>query len=163
MPDTCQLPTALRVRPSSAHRAVASGCLLTALVMLLWTSAADAQFTVCNQTLDVVNVAIGQESDASGGTGAPDFVTEGWWTVGANQCANVIQDVLAKRYIYVYATDIFGRGLLNGLTTMCVDRRRFRIPGIGRCWERGLVEASFFEVDTLDQPRWTLFLTGSAP
>lgn len=158
MPATCQHPTARHGCPRSAVVG-----LLAVLLVLLGAFGASAQFAVCNQTLDMVNVAIGQESDAGAAAGKPEFVTEGWWTVGANQCANVIQDVLAKRYIYVYATDIFGRRLLNGSTPMCVDKRRFRIPGIERCWERGLIEASFFEVDTLDQPRWTLFLSGSVP
>jgi uncharacterized membrane protein len=124
--------------------------------LLLPAAPARAEFTVCNQTLDVVNVALGQEVDGL-------FQTDGWWTVGANRCVNVIRDELANRYIYVYATDVFGNAILGGGTEMCVDRRRFTIRGIEDCWQRGHIAARFREVDTFQQARWTMFLTGSGP
>lgn len=124
--------------------------------LLLPAAPARAEFTVCNQTLDVVNVALGQEVDGL-------FQTDGWWTVGANRCVNVIRDELANRYIYVYATDVFGNAILEGGTEMCIDRRRFTIRGIEDCWQRGHIAARFREVDTLQQARWTMFLTGSGP
>ena len=120
-----------------------------------FASEARAEFTVCNQTLDVVNVAVGQEVDAA-------FQTDGWWTIGANQCVNVVREELANRYIYVYATDVFGQPILSGSTEMCVEKRRFSIRGIEECWQRGHIAAAFFEVDTLEQARWTFFLTGRA-
>ncbi len=115
-----------------------------------------AEFTVCNQTLDVVNLAVGAEVDHA-------FQTDGWWTIGANQCVNVIRRELADRYIYIYATDVFGHAILNGSTDMCVDSRRFTIRGIADCWQRGHVAARFYEVDTRDQVRWTFFLTDQGP
>lgn len=117
---------------------------------------AHAEFTVCNQTLDVVNLAVGQQSEGS-------FQTEGWWTVGANQCVNVIREELANRYIYIYATDVFGNAVLDGSTDMCVERRRFVVRGTDDCWARGQVAARFKEVDTLQQARWTFFLTARTP
>lgn len=150
---------------------------------------ARAQFTVCNQTLDVVNVAIGQEA------GENVFETEGWWTIGANQCADVIREELVNRFIYVYANDVFGQPVLGGpasaggaaapaeetpadetrademladqtlaadgkrLVEMCVSAKRFVIHGIESCWQRGHLAASFFEVDTRAVERWTVFLT----
>lgn len=116
-------------------------------------AAAHAEFAVCNQTLDVVNIAVGQEIDDI-------FQTDGWWTVGANQCVNVVQDELANRYIYIYATDVFGHPMLSGTTEMCIERRRFSVRGITDCWQRGLIAAKFVEVDTQDQARWTFFLRG---
>ena len=132
------------------------GPLLAALFSLCLAGAARAEFTVCNQTLDVVNLAVGQEvreqSDAI-------WQTEGWWTVGANQCVNVIRDELVNRYIYIYATDVFGQPLLNGSTSMCVGTRHFVIRGGDKdCWVRGHQAAPFFEVDTQKTERWTLFL-----
>ena len=123
------------------------------VVVFFWalTAPARAEFTVCNQTLDVTNVAIGQ-------SGSLDFRTEGWWTIGANRCVNIIQDVLANRYIYVYATDVFGQPILNGTTRMCVGPKRFVIDGTGSCWERGYAAVPFYEVDTQAVERWTLFL-----
>ena len=124
--------------------------------LFLAATRARAEFTVCNQTLDVVNVALGQEVDGQ-------FQTDGWWTVGANRCVNVIRDELTDRYIYIYATDVFGNAIVKGETEMCVDRRRFTIRGIKDCWQRGHIAARFREVDTLQQARWTMFLTGSGP
>lgn len=125
-------------------------------VAMCFASVARAQFTVCNQTLDVVNVALGQEVESA-------FQTDGWWTVGANQCANVIREKLANRYVYVYATDVFGQAILSGSIEMCIGRRRFRVRGIEECWKNGHIAARFYEVDTQAQPRWTLFLTSRNP
>jgi uncharacterized membrane protein len=124
--------------------------------LFLAATRARAEFTVCNQTLVVVNVALGEEIDGL-------FQTDGWWTVGANRCVNVIHDELTDRYIYIYATDVFGNAILKGETEMCIDRRRFTIRGIKDCWQRGHIAARFREVDTLQQARWTMFLTGSGP
>lgn len=122
------------------------------LLALMVPGAAKAQFAVCNQSFDVVNVAIGQP-------GLEGFSTEGWWTIGTNQCANVIQDELQNRYIYVYATDVFGQPLLDGAFSMCVGPKRFEIDGVQDCWGRGYQGADFFEVDTKETERWTLFLS----
>ncbi|WEX11837.1 DUF1036 domain-containing protein [Chelativorans sp. AA-79] len=134
------------------------------LCLFLPAPRAGAAFTICNQTLDVVNVAVGQET---GGVAAEDetwkFQTEGWWTVGANQCVNVIREDLVNRYIYVYATDVFWQPILSGTTDMCIESRRFAIRGIHDCWQRGHQAAKFIEVDTLEQARWTLFLTTFGP
>lgn len=112
---------------------------------------AAAEFQVCNQTFDVVNVAIGQyDRDA--------FETSGWWTIGPNQCASVIDSELRSRYIYVFAQDVFGKSVLTGATPMCVGPERFEIRGETNCLVRGFIEARFFEVDTLRSERWTLFL-----
>jgi len=138
-----------------ALRALALGAFAL-LALAASAHTARAEFTVCNQTLDVVNLAVGQEVGAA-------FQTDGWWTIGANQCANVIRDELANRYIYVYATDVFGQPILNGTTEMCIAKRRFTIRGIDACWQRGHMAAPFFEVDTLKQARWTFFLTGRGP
>lgn len=135
---------------------VAAASVVLFVALLLGIAPARAEFTVCNQTLDVVNVALGEEIDGL-------FQTDGWWTVGANRCVNVIREELSNRYIYIYATDVFGNAVLKGTTEMCIDRRRFTIRGIDDCWQRGHVAARFLEVDTLQQVRWTMFLTGSGP
>jgi uncharacterized membrane protein len=115
-------------------------------------SPAAAEFAVCNQSFDVVNVAIGQFERNS-------FVTRGWWTVGPNQCANVIKEKLDARYVYVFAQDVFGNAILNGATSMCVGPRRFEIQGEKDCAVRGYIEVPYVEVDTQRTERWTLFLT----
>jgi len=126
----------------------------SALACVFWLAAqpAQAEFAVCNQSFDVVNVAIGLFD-------REDFVTRGWWTVGPNQCANVIRDELDTRYVYVFAQDVFGNAILNGGTSMCVGPKRFDIQGEADCAVRGFVEVPFVEVDTQRTERWTLFLT----
>ena len=114
--------------------------------------AAQAQFVVCNQSLDVVNVAIGR--DAGDG-----FSTQGWWIVGANRCATTIRDELSARYVYVHAEDVFGRPVLYGSTDMCVGAKSFEIVGTEGCFQRGYRPAKFLEVDTKAVSRWTLFLS----
>jgi uncharacterized membrane protein len=142
--------------PETGQMAKARAALLALIIALFLSTAARAEFTVCNQTLDVVNLAVGQEIDST-------FQTDGWWTVGANQCVNVIREELSSRYIYVYATDVFGHPILSGATDMCIQKRRFTIRGTEECWQRGHIAAAFYEVDTLAQVRWTLFLTGQGP
>ena len=120
--------------------------------LLLWAMPAQAEFAVCNQSFDVVNVAVGQyETDI--------FVTRGWWTIGPNQCANVIREVLQSRYIYVFAKDVFGKEILSGTKKMCVGTRLFEISEQDDCLVQGHLDALFLEVDTLQTERWTLFLT----
>jgi uncharacterized membrane protein len=121
------------------------------LVIACWPNAADAQFSVCNQTFDVINVAIGQfETDS--------FVTSGWWTIGPNQCADVIDETLRARFVYVFAKDVFGRVVLSGTAAMCIAPDRFEIRGEKDCIVRGYIEARFHEVDTLRSERWQLFI-----
>ena len=115
---------------------------------------AAAEFAVCNQSFDVVNVAIGQDVEG-------EFQTEGWWTIGPNQCANVVKTELTSRYIYIYAQDVFGQPILPGTTQMCISPRKFVIRGITECWSRGDISAGFIEVDTLKTQRWTLFLAAT--
>lgn len=134
------------------RRLVAATCLVVAC---WFAEPARAEFTVCNQTLDVINISLGQEV-------GNEFETEGWWTVGANQCAEVIRDELVNRFIYVFANDVFGQALLNGTTEMCVGTKRFVIRGIESCWQRGHRAVKFFEVDTQAVERWTLFVVTPA-
>lgn len=130
-------------------------CLPVTLVALLAApGGASAQFAVCNQSLDVMNVAIGQDVEGA-------FQSEGWWTIGPNQCANVIKDELISRYIYIYAQDVFGQPILNGTTQMCIAPRKFVIRGETDCWANGHIAARFIEVDTQKTQRWTLFLSGT--
>lgn len=124
---------------------------MTAGLALIAASPAATQFTVCNQTFDVINVAMGAYD-------RDDFETSGWWTIGPNQCANVIDEELTSRYIYVFAKDVFGREVLTGATPMCVAPDRFEIRGEQDCLIRGLIEARFHEVDTRKSERWTLFI-----
>jgi uncharacterized membrane protein len=111
-----------------------------------------ADLRVCNKTRVLVNLAVGTNAGA-------DFATEGWWTVTPGSCATPIRGPLTGRYVYLYATDIDNADVLKGSVSMCVDRGKFKVFGINDCWRRGLQAVNFAEIDTLDSPDWTTFLT----
>ncbi|MEM1233576.1 MAG: DUF1036 domain-containing protein [Pseudomonadota bacterium] len=125
--------------------------LCAGICAALSPSPAAANFQVCNQTLDVINVAIGAYD-------VDDWETRGWWIVGPNQCANVIEEELTSRYIYVYARDVFNKSMLDGTTSMCIKPEEFRLRGRQDCLLKGNLSADFFEVDTRRSERWTFYL-----
>lgn len=112
---------------------------------------AKAAFTICNQGLDIANVAIGEAS-------GEQIETRGWWVIAPNRCANVIHDDLKSRYVYVHATDVRGKVLMDGEATFCTLPRQFRIVGTKDCWQRGYTTGAFREIDTRQAKDWTLFL-----
>ena len=115
---------------------------------------AKAQFAVCNQTIDAINLAVATETSGV-------FSSEGWWTIGANRCVDIVKEELVSRYIYVYATDVFGQPILAGDFAgheMCVAPKKFLIEATDSCWQRGYQQVRFMEVDTQAMIRWTLFL-----
>ncbi|MFV0301290.1 MAG: DUF1036 domain-containing protein [Paracoccus sp. (in: a-proteobacteria)] len=121
------------------------------IVIGLWSGPARAEFKVCNQSFDVLNLAFGQP--VQGG-----FRTEGWWRVAPNQCATLIREALTARFLYLFASDVFGKSVLSGSVPMCVAPRRFRIEGETDCLLRGHLEARFVEIDTGRADDWTVFV-----
>ena len=119
---------------------------------------AQAEFTVCNDSFDVLNLAVAYDP----GEG---FFSEGWWTIAPNRCVPLIRERIRSRYVYVFATDVFNQALLEGAAEFCVDEGRFRIPGAEDCWSRGHVAAGFAEIDIGQSDDWTLILnaTGELP
>jgi uncharacterized membrane protein len=111
-----------------------------------------AELRVCNQTKYLVNVAIGYNAEK-------DYRTEGWWTVAPSACATPIKAALTNRYVYIYAVDIDGNDLMSGGYSMCIERRKFQIDGVGDCWRRGYIMVEFAEVDTLSSADWTVVLS----
>ena len=126
--------------------------LLLASTGWLLPCAAMAGLRLCNQSFDVLNVAIATPAEG-------DFTTRGWWRVAPNQCATLQRDALRSRFYYVFAADIFGNEVLSGAIPMCVAPRRFEISGQQDCLLRGFLDARFLEVDTQEQQSWTVFVT----
>jgi uncharacterized membrane protein len=129
----------------------------TAAAASLWlalcgTSAAG--FTVCNQTLDIANVAIAE-------SGAQQLESRGWWVIAPNRCADVIKGNLKSRYVYVHAVDGRGLAMLDGGARFCTASKQFKAAGGDQCWQRGYTIGTFKEVDTKDAQSWTLFLRGT--
>jgi uncharacterized membrane protein len=113
---------------------------------------AHAQFRVCNQTLNLFNVAIGRPVEGN------LFTTEGWWTLAANSCTSPIKEPLESSYFYLYGTDIYGEPAIVGSTDMCVDTKQFTIRDQKDCWVRGYQQARFLEVNTGNARSWTVFI-----
>ena len=139
-------PQATAIKVAAMRRPFA---LILGLSFAFAAPAARAEFRLCNQSFDVLNVALGQPQD-------DDFRTEGWWRVAPNQCATLIRGPLPARYLYVFATDVFGKAALTGAVPMCVAPQRFRIEGNADCLLRGHLDARFVEVDTGAASDWTL-------
>lgn len=138
----------IATRSSLAGRAAALFAFLGALAA--WQPAF-AAFTICNQMLDIANIAVGEAS-------GDQIETRGWWVVAPNRCASVIPGDIKSRYIYVHAVDVRGKVLLEGGTVFCLLPRQFRIAGTQDCWKRGYATGVFHEIDTRDTRDWTLFL-----
>ncbi|MFN4100585.1 MAG: DUF1036 domain-containing protein [Pararhodobacter sp.] len=133
-------------------KAVAATMVLSALAPL----PAHADFLVCNDTFDVVSLAVGVESDDG------DF-SEGWWVVAASRCARVLRGGIDGLNVHVYATDIFNRPVLepapgNRTGDFCVSETRFRIPDRDECWLRGYIAAPFVRIGTDEAPHGILIL-----
>lgn len=118
---------------------------------------AEAAFKLCNQSYDVLNIAVAQPSRDRPEQEA--FITRGWWRVAPNQCATLLRDPLQARYVYVFAADVFGKEALSGAIALCVAPRRFVIERQGDCLVRGFLDARFLEVDTETQSDWTVFVS----
>ena len=60
---------------------------------------------------------------------------------------------------YVYAVDYDRGGEWAGRAYMCTREKEFTIRGTEDCLARGYDRTGFFEVDTGEQPSWTVQLT----
>lgn len=119
------------------------------LALLAFAGTARAEFRICNDSFDVLNVALAEPWDG-------EWRSRGWWRIAPNQCASPIREALAARQYYVYATDVFGRSAIGGAVPFCVAPKRFTIEGAGDCLLRGYAEAFFAEVATGGAADWTL-------
>lgn len=129
------------------------GLILAALMAgLLPAPVVAAGLRLCNQSYDVLNVAVAVPQ-------GDHFLTRGWWRVAPNQCANLLREALQSRYYYLFAADVFGNEVMSGAVPMCVAPRRFQIDRQQDCLMRGFLDARFFEIDTQEQSEWTVFVT----
>src|SRR5690606_20395248 len=108
----------------------------TLLLAILSAGAARAEFRVCNDTPNLVGVAIGYRA-------ADGWVTEGWWQVPATTCATLIEGELQSRYYYLYAEDAARGGRWTGDINMCVAENEFKIVGVEDCFARGYQQMGF--------------------
>lgn len=124
-----------------------------ALVALLAPRAA-ADFRLCNDTRNLVGVALGYREKGV-------WVTEGWWQVPGETCATLIEGDLNSRFYYLYAEDADRGGQWRGDIFMCTSDRQFRIEAVDNCFARGYQRTGFFEVDTSEKDSWMVRLSES--
>jgi uncharacterized membrane protein len=121
----------------------------------LVAESAKADFRLCNNTGNRVGIAVGYKENEG-------WTTEGWWNVPARSCETVLRGSLVARFYYIYAVDYDRGGEWSGQAFMCTREKEFTIRGTEDCLARGYDRTGFFEVDTGDQPSWTVQLTESA-
>jgi uncharacterized membrane protein len=140
-------------RFGGAGTAVACALLAGAFIMAPEPAAAD--FRLCNNTTSRVGIALGyKENDG--------WTTEGWWNLSARSCETLLRGALVARFYYIYAVDYDRGGEWSGQAFMCTRDKEFTIRGTEDCLARGYDRTGFFEVDTAEQPSWTVQLTESA-
>jgi uncharacterized membrane protein len=141
-----------RLRPLAR---VLAGLALLMTGMAALPQEAQADFRLCNNTSNKVGIAVGyKENDG--------WTTEGWWNLAARSCETVLRGALVARFYYIYAVDYDRGGEWSGQAFMCTREKEFTIRGTDDCLARGYDRTGFFEVDTGDQPSWTVQLTESA-
>lgn len=135
------------------HAQRAAALLSVASLMLLTAPhEAHAGLRVCNGSVDLVNVAIGYDTEDG-------LRTEGWWTITSNACSQVLQEPLKAVNYYLHVSDGFGEGRLGGDVTLCIRQEKFVLFDGDQCWQRGLIEADFFKIETEGAEDWTVLLS----
>jgi uncharacterized membrane protein len=133
----------------------ALGCVLLAGAFTIMPEPAAADFRLCNNTTSRVGIAVAYKENEG-------WTTEGWWNLSARSCETLLQGALVARYYYIYAVDYDRGGEWSGQAFMCTRDKEFTIRGTDDCLARGYDKTGFFEVDTAEQPSWTVQLTESA-
>src|SRR4051812_29219003 len=131
------------------------GAAVIALSAATTADPAAADFRLCNNTGSRVGIAVGYKENEG-------WTTEGWWNLSARTCETLLRGPLVARYYYIYAIDYDRGGEWSGQAFMCTRDKEFTIRGIEDCLARGFDRAGYFEVDTGEQPSWTVQLTESA-
>jgi len=125
------------------------GVLLLALALVLMPRPAAADFRLCN------GISVGYKENEG-------WTTEGWWNLPARSCETLLRGALVARFYYIYAIDYDHGGEWSGQAFMCTREKEFTIKGTSDCLARGYDRTGFFEVDTGEQPSWTVQLTEPA-
>jgi len=138
----------------AVRRLVIGGILLAGITAVQIAPAA-ADFRLCNNTGSRVGISLGYKENEG-------WTTEGWWNLSARTCETLLRGSLVARFYYIYAVDYDRGGEWSGQAFMCTRDKEFTIRGTDDCLARGYDRAGFFEVDTGEQPSWTVQLTESA-
>lgn len=129
--------------------------LTLALSLIATPRPAAADFRLCNNTSSRVGISVGYKENEG-------WTTEGWWNLPARTCETLLHGTLVARYYYIYAVDYDHGGEWSGQAFMCTREKEFTIKGTADCLARGYDRTGFFEIDTAEQPSWTVQLTEPA-
>jgi len=102
---------------------------------------APAGYTACNETRDVLMVALGQVEG-----GKP--VSRGWWTVQPGACAKAATTPLNSDAVYLLALRKSGGTVVGGGMRFCTAAAAFEIKGADNCGGRGLTDSGFAATPT---------------
>ena len=96
----------------------------------------EAGYSICNEGDSDIWAALGLKEGA-------DFVSRGWWQIGAGACSVAINTALTRDAVYLFASKVGNNHLVTGPASFCVSNTQFDIKGRDRCTERGLSAAGF--------------------
>jgi uncharacterized membrane protein len=122
---------------------------------LAFATPAQADLRVCNETQNLISVALGYRAERG-------WMSEGWWQAPPGDCRILYQGELDRRYYYIFAADDIGGDAWDGSVFMCTRDETFTIFGVEDCLARGYERTGFFEIDTQNRTDWTLQLTEDA-
>lgn len=138
--------------PMHFLRLATTFAMLLAPGLMLSAAPAYADLRVCNETRNLVSVALGYRAERG-------WQSEGWWQTPPGECRVLYQGDLHRRYYYVFAADDIDGGNWGGAVFMCTRDETFTIFGVEDCLARGYERTGFFEIDTEGKTDWTLQLT----
>jgi uncharacterized membrane protein len=127
----------------------------TLVSLAFFATPARADLRICNETSNLVSVALGYRADRG-------WMSEGWWQANPGDCRVLYQGELQRRFYYIFAADDVAGGAWDGAVFMCTRDETFTIFGVEDCLARGYERTGFFEVDTQNRSDWTLQLTENA-
>jgi uncharacterized membrane protein len=102
---------------------------------------APAGYTVCNDSRDILLVALGQMERGQA-------VSRGWWTVQPAACARAITAPLNTDSVFLLAQKKNGAALAGGAQPFCTTATAFEIRGAENCAGRGYGQSGFAPTQT---------------
>ncbi len=123
------------------HRWQITGLAALCLAALALPRPAAAGLEICNDTAAVQTLALGYKGTAG-------WTSEGWWTLAADSCAQVVTSPLSQRFYYL-RVETEGWHFHDDKLSFCVsDGGAFTIDGDASCAPRGFRQEDFARIDT---------------
>lgn len=140
------------------QRSVTAGLWLVSLLLggAFLAQPARAEYSACNETSYILEVAVGTISES-----VP--TSEGWFIVPPGECRQLLRTSLHEEtelFAYARSTDIYGEeGIyFSGDTTFCVKAEDFLIEGGGLCPRRSHDHVRFSSI-AFEGADWTTYFS----